>query len=56
MGINTGVEESNRHEDELKEKVRNTIREWPNWKKREYNNNFAVSKFACKLDISDQRE
>lgn len=39
------------NEKELCKKIHNKIQNWSDWKKKEYNDNFAISPYAKKIII-----
>lgn len=39
------------HKGDLHERIHRVVMSWPDWKKQEYNDNFAISRFSEKLDI-----
>lgn len=43
--------EERSYEGNLHKKIHSTVKGWPDWKKQEYNDNFAVSRFSEKLNI-----
>lgn len=44
------------YEGDLHERIHRVVMSWPDWKKQEYNDNFAVSCFSEKLDIRKNKK
>lgn len=42
---------NNREDEKIYEILHHTIENWPDWKKEEYNTNFAVPEYTKKLSI-----
>lgn len=40
--------------NDISRNIRNTLENWQDWKKEEYNNNFAISEYAKKLNLGDK--